>query len=402
MKRNQLILIGVTVVVLLGAVGYFLLRDDSAGGNRDFMSSQKDPTITPVGPEGIPIVNEDPREVLDRYLQWAQYPPHSRPLHAGMVDLINPYDMDRPPVGVIQTPAQECAAGEDGVASCKKPAVFSDVQCKMTPEASISVGKGDFKIILKCMNKEGKNIAIESVVPRVYRNLHRKDTPTLPPVSHGDKGTDGDEVSGDNVYTFVVRPTTQDWGDMFLEADFTVGGLQHNQRTSWFSTPHSIAEFKDGSQDAIKDGHLVVTVPVMITKKGYYNFDANLQAGSGAEVKFVGTSSVEGDFEPGAHTLEFQFWGKVLRDSGVDGPYAVTDIRGRRNNSPVTPSMVKKAMTENREISGNHTEPLWEYMLNAKDYTTRAYKSDDFSQEEWNSDEKRQRLEFLKNQIENE
>ncbi len=179
-------------------------------------------------------------------------------------------------------------------------------------------------------------------------------------------------------------------------------GLKHNQRTSWFSTPHSIAEFKDGSQDAIKDGHLVVTVPVMITKKGYYNFDANLQAGSGAEVKFVGTSSVEGDFEPGAHTLEFQFWGKVLRDSGVDGPYAVTDIRGRRNNSPVTPSMVKKAMTENREISGNHTEPLWEYMLNAKDYTTRAYKSDDFSQEEWNSDEKRQRLEFLKNQIENE
>lgn len=402
MKRNQLIVLGAIVVVLLGAVGYFLLRDDSGDGNRDFMSSQKDPTVTPVGPEGIPIVNEDPREVLDRYLQWAQYPPHSRPLHAGMVDLLNPYDMDRPPVGVIQTPAQECSAGEEGVMRCKKPAVFSDVQCKMTPEAAISVGKGDFKITLKCMNKEGKNLALESIVPRVYRNLHRKDTPTLPPIGYGDKGTDGDAVSGDGIYTFVVRPTTQDWGDMFLEADFTVAGMKHNQRTSWFSTPHSIAEFKDGSQDSIKDGHLVVTVPIMITKKGYYNFDANLQSAGGGEVKFISTSSLEGDYEPGAHTLEFQFWGKVLRDSGVDGPYLVTDIRGRRNNSPVTPSMVKKAMAENREISGNHTEPLWEYMNVARDYTTRQYRSDDFSQEEWNSDEKAQRIEFLKKQIENE
>lgn len=403
MKRNQLIILGAVVVVLLGAVGYFLLRDDSAGGNRDFMSSQKDPTITPVGPEGIPIVNEDPREVLDRYLQWAQYPPHSRPLHEGMVDLINPYDMDRPPVGVIQTPAQECTAGEDGMPRCKKPAVFSDVQCKMTPEASISIGKGDFKVILKCMNKEGKNVAIESIQSRVYRNLHRKDTPTLPAITNGaDNGSGGDEKAGDFVYTFVVRPTAQDWGDMFLEVDFTVAGMKHNQRTSWFSTPHTVAEFKDGAQDAVKDGHLVVSVPVMITKKGYYNFDANLQAGSGAEIKFVATSSVEGDFEPGAHTIEFQFWGKVIRDSGIDGPYMVTDIRGRRNNSPVTPSMVKKAMAENREISGNHTEPLWEYLANGRDYTTRQYASDDFSKEEWNSDEKRQRIEFLKKQIENE
>jgi len=63
---------------------------------------------------------------------------------------------------------------------------------------------------------------------------------------------------------------------------------------------------------------------------------------------------------------------------------------------------VRKAMEENREISGNHTEPLWEYMNMASNFTTRNYRSDEFSKEEWNSDEKQQRLQFLKKQIEQE
>ncbi|MCE9599945.1 MAG: hypothetical protein K8S54_18440 [Spirochaetia bacterium] len=402
MKRNQLIIIGSILGVLILVVGYVLMRDDSKTRNaeRDLLSSQKDPTVTPVGPEGIPIVNEDPREVLDRYVKWSQYPPHSRPLHAGMVDLIDPYNMDRPPVGVIQSPAQGCTMN-DGIPRCDKPAVFSDVNCKMTPQASISVGKGDFKVTLRCFNKEGVNVALSSIVPKVYRNLHRKDYPTLPPVAYGDKGTDGDDKASDNIYTFLIRPTQQDWGDLFLEVDFEVNGLKHNQRTSWFSTPQVIAEFRDGAQDSIRNGHLVVTVPVTIHKKGYYTFDANLQSQAGSK-DFVSSSSVEGDFEAGARTIEFQFWGKVIRDTGADGPYVVREIRGRRNNSPVTPSMVRKAMEENREISGNHTEPLWEYMAPGANHVTRSYTSDEFSKEEWNSDEKQQRIEFLKKQIEQE
>ncbi|MBL8018931.1 MAG: hypothetical protein JNM27_04620, partial [Leptospirales bacterium] len=250
-------------------------------------------------------------------------------------------------------------------------------------------------------NKEGVNIALNGIVPKVYRNLHRKDYPTLPPVGYGDKGTDGDEKANDNIYTFLIRPTQQDWGDMFLEVDFEVNGLKHNQRTSWFSTPQIVAEFRDGVQDSIRNGHLVVTVPVTIHKKGYYSFDANLQSQGGSK-DFVSSSSVEGDFDVGARTIEFEFWGKVIRDSGVDGPYVVREIRGRRNNSPVTPSMVKKAMEENREISGNHTEPLWEYITPGANHITRSYTSDEFSKEEWNSEEKQQRIEFLKKQIEQE
>ena len=402
MKRNQLIILGSILVLLIVAVAFFLIRDDSKNrdAERDLLSSHKDPTISPVGPEGIPIVNEDPREVLERYVKWAQYPPTSRPLHAGMVDLTDPYNMDRPPVGVVAKPAQQCTS-VDGIPRCEKPAVFSDVQCKMTPQASISVGKGDFKITLKCFNKEGVNQPLNGVVPKVYRNLFRKDYPSLPPVSFGDRGTDGDEKAGDHEWTFIVRPTQQDWGDMFLEVDFEVAGFKHNQRTSWFSTPHTVAEFRDGIQDSVRNGHLIVSVPVVITKKGYYSFDANLQGTTGDKA-FAATSSVEGDFEAGARTIDFQFWGKVIRDSGVDGPYVVREIRGRRNNSPVTPSMVRKALAENREISGNHTEPLWEYMNMAPNYTTKSYSADDFSKEEWNSEEKNQRIEFLKKQVEQE
>lgn len=396
MKKNHFLILAAAAAVMLVLVVYFLAKDDK-GSERDrkIIASGKDPTL-PSG-DGMGGMGDDPEEALDRYMKWAQYPPHSRPLFAEMKDLTRPFEFQSIPVGVIEVPAAGCQPTPEGGVRCEKPAKFTDVKCEMHPEKTVSFGKKDMHIMLQCVNKDNVLVPIDGITPRVYTILHNRVIPSpLPPIGFGDDGNNGDVKANDRIYTFLVRPTDQDWGDMFLEADMQVKGHRHNQRVTWYSTPHRVAEFKSGVQDEIKGGSLIVRVPVTILKKGYFNFAANLQQ-AGGQKEYIASSTWEGDLEAGAQTISFEFFGKIIRDSGKDGPYLVDDIRGRRNNSPVTPSMVKKAMEEGREISGEHKEPLWEFIEPAPAYTTaRAYKSDEFSTQEWESDEKRERIRQLK------
>ena len=52
-------------------------------------------------------------------------------------------------------------------------------------------------------------------------------------------------------------------------------------------------------------------------------------------------------------------------------------------------------MQTGEEISGSHTEPLWEYVDPAKNHETSMYRASEFSGSEWQSEEKQERIEFL-------
>ncbi|MBE7410705.1 MAG: hypothetical protein L6Q54_08370 [Leptospiraceae bacterium] len=404
MKQAYKYLIAASVVFIVLLAMYAIFSPDkpsekkSKTSESEYMSFKKDPTLEQLGDTGFETITDDAEQMLEFYKKWSQYPPFSRPLHKGQVDLTDPYNPERPAIGIISVPASQCSPTKEGGIRCEKPAVFTDHQCKLTPEKSISVGKKDFHVFLSCNDQKGQLLPITKIVPKVYTIPFRESIPSLPVIHFGDDGTNGDIAKGDNQYTFLLRPTSNDWGDMFLEVDMEIGGKPHNQRATWYSTPIPVAEFKSGIRDSIKDGSLVVTVPVNILKKGYYHFDANIQ-GSGEDKDFVATSSWEGDIDSGAQKIDFQFFGKIIKDSRIDGPYLVREIRGKRNNSPVTPSMVNKAMTEGKEISGTHKEPLWEYLEPPPNYTTSAYQYKEFSGEEWNSKEKEERLQFLEKQV---
>jgi len=387
---------------LLAVIVYMLVspsRRDRDQKARD-QGSQSEPGMR-MDEYGVLILEDDPAGHLERYKKWAQYPPFARPLTSGQVDLLNPYSAERPPIGVLQSPAQGCEQNPSalGALKCAKDAVLSDVQCQLTPERSISVGTKDFHVYLSCVSpkqNEGKPLAIDSIEAKVYRQVYRNITPSLPPVSSGDDGQNGDEKANDHVYTFSVRPTGQDWGDMFLELTFKVNGFMHNQRANWFSTPQKIAEFQTGIQAANRNGQLIVSVPVNILKAGYYKFDANLVQQEG-EQKPVASVSWEGDLKTGAQSIDLQIFGKVIRDGKLDGPYILKNLRGMRNNSPVTPSILKTALQSGRTIGPQqHTEPLQEYMEPyAGQFVTDRFRAEEFSADEWQSEEKDRRIKFL-------
>ncbi|MEQ9367146.1 MAG: hypothetical protein RIF32_23130, partial [Leptospirales bacterium] len=219
---NQRILIGAAgaaIVALLLVIFYVLGNDRSGAGDQDIVASPTDPSQDVPGRPGsqddsggaVFIPPNDPVERLERYRKWAVFPPFSRPLHAGQVDLLEPYSAARPAVGVIKTPARDCVTGFNGGRECAASAEISDLQCEMTPASSISVGRGDFQITVSCVDPRGERLALEGLQAKVYRKLFRKTYGSLPPVSINDQGESGDAAAGDRVYTIVVRPTAQDW-----------------------------------------------------------------------------------------------------------------------------------------------------------------------------------------------
>lgn len=395
-KRIFAVLVAVGVVAL-AVVLYLLLSEPGPSRVEEAeIAMPKDPTLSPVGEDGeMLLVNEDPRDTLNRYVQWAQYPPDSRPLFGWQTDLIEPYHIPNMPLPIVDQPARDCTTNDDGMPVCKEPATFLSMKCDMNADQSVSIGTGDFHVKLFCVNEQQERLKIENIQTRIYRIWNQKEIPSsLPAVHVGDDGSNGDEKSGDLIYTITVRPTKADWGDMFVEADFRVNGKQQNQRAGWFSTPHDVASFDSGISDRSENGNLVVRVPIQVKKAGYYLIEANLQE-KNAPQRFLATASFEGKLEVGRQTISLRFFGKILRDQNVDGPYIVREIRGRRNNSPVTPDMVQKSIDSGEELHGEHTEPLWEFMRMSAPHETEAYEAKSFSKEEWNSDEKRRRIEFL-------
>jgi hypothetical protein len=398
-KRILIALVITAVIALIVAVLLLLREPGSSKLEEAEIASPKDPTLTPVGEDGkLLLVNEDPVETLNRYMQWAQYPPDSRPLFEWQKDLIEPYSIVAQPVPVIKSPARNCTPDENGMPVCKEPPEFLNVKCDMNAESAVSVGTGDHRIFLFCVDEKGTRLKLENLKTRVYRVFDRKEIPTLPAVHAGDDGSGGDEKANDLIYTVTVRPAKADWGDMFVEAAFQVSGKDHSQRAGWYSTPHIVAEFQQGITDQNEGGHLVVRVPMQIYKAGYYLIEANLQEKNDPH-RFLATASFEGKLDPGRQVIPLRFFGKILYDQGVNGPYVVRQLRARRNNSPVTPDMVQRSIETGEEISGEHTEPLWEFVRMAPPYETREYEASQFGKEEWDSEEKRRRIEFLKKMI---
>jgi len=394
-KNKTLVIALGGLAVLLLVVVVIVLTSSGESQEEQEMLSQREYRGPSSQDGSLEMSSEDLADELERYKKWAQYPPYARPLLAGQVDLLDPYNPTRPPVGVIVSPAAGCEKTEDGLPRCTQKAVFSDVKCDLTPQSAISLGKADFRIELRCFNNEG-NVAVSDLKVRVYRNLFRQDIPSLPPVAVGDTGSDGDMKAGDMVYTILVRPTEKDWGMMYAEIDAMVKGHRHNQRAAWFSTPHKVLEFRQGVRDALDNGHLVVSVPVQVIKPGFYHIDANLVQDN-PEKTPVAYVSFEGELEAGAQTVNLQFWGKIIKDKGLDGPYLVTQLRAKRNNEPITPAMLKRMHDSGQEIpEPNYTEPLEEYAGMTETYRTQPYEARNFSSAEWDSPEKAGRLEMLR------
>jgi len=190
-------------------------------------------------------------------------------------------------------------------------------------------------------------------------------------VAFRDDGTDGDRRAADGVLTTRFVPSEHDELsrattariDAYVDID---GDTRHLVRDFVFA-PRPVIEVR-AVRDQLRDGSLVATLDCDVLEKGVYTFYANLVAADGAPIAMTKLSY---PLEAGRHTADLVFFGKVIRDHGVDGPYVVRDIHGLKREE------------------GEEADVWWSH---APTHTTAPYRASELSDAEWNDPERVERL----------
>ena len=133
------------------------------------------------------------------------------------------------------------------------------------------------------------------------------------------------------------------------------------------------ARWTGAHRDALVDGSLVVTVDIDVEQAGLYLIDANLFDPHGEPVAWT---RVKEPLAEGRHPVALRFFGKVIHDSGRDGPYTLGQLRGALAAPDRTPSRVSM--------------PAY-----PGEITTARYLARDFAAAEWDAPEKHDRLRRL-------
>jgi len=379
----------IVIVYFVFKNGYDSETEQGKRSKQDIMSNSNDPTSGNYsggfdGSSGGDISEDGatPAILLEQYEEWAQYPPYSRPMSILNHDLAFPFIIENSPDYQLDEKTKDA----------------NGYVCLFQPKTWAVVGNKDVMYVtLECRDKARNKVKISIDSHQVFREWEGQRYGTVS-ADVNDNGSDGDQVRGDNVYTFSWKPTKADWGQMSLVANITYGpeSLKTTVTASFFSSPTSSAEFSGVFSDTLQDGSLIVRTVVNVFRKGKYHLEANLKDEKNGE--YIAYAIYDGDLKSGSNEVEFIFFGKILRDKDLDGPYLATSFRGHRVNLPIDPEWYNQGEEGLRKLqAAKTTEPDRELVYPYKDeYKTKFYKVESFSTAAWDSQDKQERIRQLK------
>jgi hypothetical protein len=192
-------------------------------------------------------------------------------------------------------------------------------------------------------------------------------------LDYHDDGLAPDQQAGDFRYSNRFVPSERKElataSSARVEAIVVVDGQQRRFLRDFTWAPRDVLKVL-GEHDAMRDGSLVATLDCQVLEDGLYTFYGNLFAADGTTP--VATSKKSYPLTAGRQRVELVFFGKVLNDQQVDGPYVLKDVHGLK-----------------RMGEGEYNNVWWQH---PGEFRTRSYASADFSGDEWNDPERRERL----------
>lgn len=382
MKKHRYLYAISAAVLLVIALLVFVFRattrkDQSSAQRqqRQRLSSFNDPTL-----ELIELAkNSDVpyAKVLADFREWAQYPQDSRPLHAEDVDQIR--------FEKIELPLMPMPIIEDG--KQKEP----EHACVLQAESHTAYEDQQHETQLRCQNlKSGKFVLADIKSVKLMRTAGSGIFATPPPdIIKNDRSTPFS-------VSFFFKPRPQDWGDMELTIDFVLpertASYIHQLKTHFFSSPQAPAKFTGRVRDRLDNGSLIIAAEVEVRLPGSYRIEGNLMADDG---QAVAHARVDARLGGGSHWVDLLFFGRILREKRLPGPYKFTGLRGQQMNLPINPDdlslpseQVAKilASTEQNEPPKRAMQPWW------GEYLTERYALSQFSDAEYDSEFKRERI----------
>jgi len=147
-------------------------------------------------------------------------------------------------------------------------------------------------------------------------------------LEYRDDGAEGDAIAVDHVYTAVfvpgeeasARPATS----YMVRVVATTRGNEERIAATSFLYSFPDAQLTGAYRDAVVDGSLQVQAEVGVTAPGRFHLEATLYDASGAQA--LGWAQTALELPEGSHWMTLSFYGLILRERGVDGPYLLRHV----------------------------------------------------------------------------
>jgi len=266
------------------------------------------------------------RQAANEYRRLAQYPPWSRPFGEDGED---PILRDRQ----VSPITAGGANGEEPIL-----VVFPD---------QVSFEAPDAVLLYAYLSIDGNRVPAASISGTIMS----ESLQPLASLAYADDGTGGDRVPGDNIYTARFEPGDDfapELSDSFLVrvvAQTTAGDERMAATSFLYSNPH--AHLTGNYRDEIVNGSLVVDAEVEVIRPGRFHLEATLYSQDGSRP--VGEAHTAGQLDTGRQWMRLTFFGRVITQSGVEGPYLLRFVALSTTTSMPN---AKNRLVENAHVTG--------------------------------------------------
>jgi hypothetical protein len=361
MTRNRWLIVAGVCAILVAVIAWRVLGMSSSAPSSSSQTRPIDSTATgPAAPSARPtatlpapavvpapelgvegLSTDDP---LTAFKKQNVYPPSSRPLTPEHADLLRPNQRHEMPRST------DAADGTEFL---------------FTADRFFVVGAETITPTLD-VRRKGVPVAVkihDTVVTRIGATV--TDAPKYP-------YTIGQPFSPSKI------PGVDRQASFGMSIAFDLDGRTQLARFDFEYTPQVgiPARFTGTFSDEVIDGSLVIHAGVQVQTAGNYIVDCNL---FDAKDEPVAWTRAKVPLAAGAQKLDLLFFGKVLVDQNASGAFHIGQLRGARFAPGLDPDL--------------------EHMASfAGSYTTREYKTTDFSDAEYDSEHKRQMIKMLEEQ----
>jgi hypothetical protein len=298
--------------------------------------------------------------------------PRASPSGSAGVEPFQPEDMPMVPPAFPRTPfayppgSQPLTEGTDPATQPpeQNPVdVESGITCAMGPRIAIVHPPDPLVIDLQVQNRLGAFMPVGEPVARFRAETGDPVKGPWLTVPFADDGSGRDLASGDLHYTATLDPAADDKAmllkgpgtHVFVEVVFMA---PKNLGRRVYVTTMQYSREPDASlngkyTDELQGGSLVVSAGVTATVAGDYRVIGSLYGGGSA----IAFAAKEVHLDAGDGSIPLLFFGKILHDRGIDGPYDLRFVMLFQHAPP-------------DDIPGDTVDPA---------YTTHAYSAKSFS-----------------------
>ena len=211
--------------------------------------------------------------------------------------------------------------------------------------AAVSFAAPDPIVMYAYLTFNGERIPVQELSGDVADQSGHK----LAVLDWNDAGRGGDAAAGDLIYGAQLVPSPDDVssfrGAYLVRVHALTPDGQDRFASSGFLYSVPDAQLSGHYADAIVDGSLQIKAEVEVTAEGRFHLEATLYSSDGQPLVWAQNAL---RLTPGTQWIPLSFYGLILREKGVDGPYVLRYV-----TLPTTTSMpnAKNRLVENAYVT---------------------------------------------------